>query len=150
MAQVVWGRAKLPQDLFVLEQPRRDLQVQVLRLWPIKLCKVLLLTNTEGCKTIIWGIQYKIWIILDRTNSLNKESDLRSHLLLRLKIEFVLNHQWVWKLIMFNNNQINLLKQFQTNKKTKLWPQGSRDLYKINSLKLTNNDINEIIKIIII
>ena len=51
---------------------------------------------------------------------------------------------------MFNNNQINLLKQFQTNKKTKLWPQGSRDLYKINSLKLTNNDINEIIKIIII
>lgn len=150
MAQVVWGRAKLPRDLFVLEQPRRDLQVQVLRLWPIKLCKVLLLTNTEGCKTIIWEIQYKIWIILDRTNSLNKESDLRSHLLLRLKIEFVLNHQWVWKLIMFNNNQINLLKQFQTNKKTKLWPQGSRDLYQINSLKLTNNDINEIIKIIII
>ena len=150
MAQVVWGRAKLPRDLFVLEQPRRDLQVQVLRLWPIKLCKVLLLTNTEGCKTIIWEIQYKIWIILDRTNSLNKESDLRSHLLLRLKIELVLNHQWVWKLIMFNNNQINLLKQFQTNKKTKLWPQGSRDLYQINSLKLTNNDINEIIKIIII
>jgi hypothetical protein len=49
-----------------------------------------------------------------------------------------------------NNNLINLLKQFQTNKKTKLWPQGSRDLCQINSLKLTNNDISEIIKIIII
>ena len=52
---------------------------------------------------------------------------------------------------MFNNNNlINLLKQSQTNKKTKLWVQGSRDLYQINSLKLTNSDINEIIKIIII
>ena len=41
---------------------------------------------------------------------------------------------------MFNNNQINSLKQFQTNKKTKLWPQGSRDLYQINSLKLIDKN----------
>jgi hypothetical protein len=152
VGRVVSEQVKLLQDHFVLALLRRDLQVQVLRLWTIKLCRVLHLINMEGCKTIIWGIQYKTWIILDRINLLNKELDLRNHLQLLQKIEFVRNHQWAWKLIMFNtnNNPINLLKQFQTNKKTKLWRQGSRDLFQINSLKLTNNDINEIIKIIII